>query len=470
MRPITLPTLLALACLASGLRAEALHPSTLTYPQLEFRPLTPQRFTTRQGITLVVMEDHELPTVNLSLMLRAGDSLDPPEKVGMAELTAEVMRTGGAGEWTGDQLDEVLDNAAVSLGWSTRVESALGQGRCLTRNLDLLLRALRAQLMEPRFAADKVEVARQAMFEALRRQNDEPGPIARRELKKIVYGSRTPWARTPTKAGVASITRDDLVDFHRRYYRPNHLLIGISGDVVGEEIRQRIERLFEGWQKGQVPDLPAPTEQAPQPGVYLVRKDLNQTTVRMGHLGLPLHHPDYHACQVMNRILGLGTFTSRMGIEIRSNRGLAYSVGSGIFQGRGPSMFIAIAQTKAASTHEVVGLMREIIAGMSSGDLTEKEMADAKKTLLNQWVFEFEKSEKIVDQKVEHVFYQFPDDFLEQYPAKIAAVTREDVLRCAREHLRPQDLAVFLVGSPEQMGRPLAELGTVTEVPLEQVE
>jgi predicted Zn-dependent peptidase len=470
MRCPTIISLVGAALILAGpLKAEALHPRDLSFPDLRFEPLVPKRFTTSQGITLVVMEDHELPTVNFSAMLRAGDYLDPPEKIGLAEMTARVMRTGGAGKWKGDALDEALDFAAASLALGTRVQFASIGGRCLTQDFDFLLEVLEAVLRRPQFAPEKIEVARQAMLEGLRRQNDEPSPIARRELKKIIYGPDSPWARTPTPETLKAITRQDLIAFHQRYYRPSHLILGVAGDVQAEQLREKLEALFEGWQPGAIPDLPGPTKQAARPGIYLVRKDLNQTTVRMGHLGLPLLHPDFHACMVMNRILGIGTFTSRMGREIRSNRGLAYSVGSGLFEGNGPGMFIAVAQTKAPSTHEVVQVMQEIIVGMGSGDITEKELQDAKNTLLNQWVFEFEQGEKIVAKKVEHEFLSYPANFLAEYPGKIAAVTREDVVRCAQEHLRPKDLAILLVGSPEQIGKPLEELGEVTEIDLPTV-
>lgn len=445
--------------------AEGLHPRDLKAPPLDFGGINPETFTTRQGVRLIVLEDREQPTFSFSGMFRAGSAYDPPGKEGLAELVARVARTGGVGRFTGAALDDELDFAAAHLGLSAGAQAVTVSGRCLTRDRDLLLEALRGVFTAPKFAPEKIEEARAMQLDALRRQNDEPGPIARRELKKIVYGADSPWARTPTPASLRAITREDVVAFHAKYYRPNHLVFGVTGDFGAVAMGERLEEAFEGWEKGEVPALPAPTTEAPQPGVYLARKKVNQTTVRMGHLGLPLHHPDYHACQVMNRILGLGTFTSRMGIEIRSNRGLAYSVGSGIFEGRGPGMFIAVAGTKAESTHEVVGLMRQIIAGMAAG-VTEKELSDAKKTLLNKWVFEFDSGAKIVATKVEHEFFAYPADTLKEYPEKIAAVTRADVQRAAKAHLRPADLAVFLVGDPAAMGKPVSELGQVIEVAL----
>lgn len=468
MRLATLTGITLLALAAAG-QAEPLHPKDLRYPELAFAGIKPEKRTTSQGVTVILLEDHELPTIQVSGMFRAGTAYDPPGKEGLAEMVAALVRTGGAGRWSGDELDEALDYVASSVSLDAGVEAATVEGQTLTRDLELFTEVLDAVLTAPRFQVEKIEEVRQRMLDDLRRQNDEPGPIARRELKKIVYGAASPWARTPTPASVRAITRDDLVAFHGKYYRPNHLLLGVAGDVDADALVARLEGLFEGWDKGEVPALPEPSTLGPQPGTYLAEKDVNQTTVRMGHLGLPLMHPDYHACLVMNRILGMGTFTSRMGIEIRSNRGLAYSVGSGIFEGRGPGMFLAVAGTKAPSTLEVTNLMKEIIAGMHDG-VTDAELEDSKQTLLNQWVFEFDSSAKVVATKVEHEFYGYPADTLEEYPRKIAAVTRDDVQRAARAHLRPAELAVLLVGDPAKFEAPLESFGEVQKVTLPATE
>lgn len=466
MKARMLAAVLALGVCASGAWAEDLHPRDLTYDELTFQPPEPQVRTLRQGIKVILMPDRSLPLIRVAGRLKAGGFLEPEGKLGLAQLTATVARTGGAGARSAEELDEALEFAAATLEMGADWESATLGASALSRDTDLLLEVLGDVLRRPRFQADRLELARSKMLAGLRQEDDNPSTIARRELYKVVYGAGHPFARRETPETLRSITVDDLKAFHRKWFAPRNLLLGFAGDFEPDALVTRLEALFEGWTGAAPPALPKPEALFPQPGVYLVRKDLEQTTVRMCHLGLPRQDPDYPACQVMNRILGLGTFTSRMGIEIRSNRGLAYSVGSGIFEGNGPGPFIAVAQTKAASTHEVVGLMKEIIAGMSVGDITEKELSDAKNTLLNQWVFEFESPDKVVSTRVEHEFYGYPADTLKEYPRKIAAVTAADVVRCAQRYLRPSDLAVMLVGDPDKMGKPLGELGPVTEIAL----
>lgn len=467
MRRLLLGGLLALPlALAPGLLAEALHPKDLTYPSLSFEPVSPRRVVTRQGITLILLEDHELPLVDIQGSLRVGDHLDPADKLGLAALTATVARVGGAGRWSSSEMDEELEFRAahVELGASTESTTLSASG--LSRDLDLLLEAVKAVLTKPRFEEARLEVERKKRMEAVRRSNDNPGQIARRELYEVMYGEANTWGRSETLDTLKAITRADLVAFHRKHYVPGGLILGVAGDFDADEMVKKIEALFSDWKPGKVAAPPKPSPQAPRPGIYHVQKDLEQATIRMGHKGLERQNPDYFACLVMNRILGMGTFTSRMGIEIRSNRGLAYSVGSGIFEGGGPGPFIAVAQTKAASTHEVIGLMKEIIAGMGAGDITDKELEDAKNTLLNQWVFEFDSPSKIVSTRVGHEFHGYPADYLKEYPRKIEAVTAADVVRCARKYLRTEDLQVFVVGDEGRIGKPLSDLGSVTKVTL----
>lgn len=466
MRRILVPLFVLALGLPLPAGAEALHPKDLKFPSLVFEPSDPRKVVTKGGITLILMEDHELPLVEIAGKLRAGSYLDPAGKTGLAELTAAVARIGGAGARGGDQLDQDLEQVAAGVELSAGREAVEIHASGLSRNLDFLLDVLRDVLVSPRFEAAKLEQRRGEMLEAIRRENDEPSPIARREHNKVMYGPDSPWARTPTMESVKGLTRDDLVAFHKARYLADSLILGVAGDFDADALVAAVEARFAPMPRGTRPDLPGPETLKARGGVYLARKAVTQSTVRLGHFGLPRLHPDYAACQVMNRILGIGTFTSRMGVEIRVKRGLAYSVGSGIFEGGGPGLFVAVAQTKAESTHEVVEVAKKIIAGMGAGDVSDTELEDAKKTLLNQWVFEFDSQAKIVASRVEQDFYGYPADYLREYPKKIQAVTKEDVVKAARTHLRVDDLSTFVVGDPDKLGRPLAELGAVTEIKL----
>lgn len=447
---------------------EALHPKDLSFPELTFEPIRPKRVVLPSGMTVILLEDHELPTLVVSGLIRGGDSQESADRLGMTEMLTESMRSGGAGRFGSKELDEALDFVAAQIELGSDRESLSFSGQALSKDQDLFFEALAAILLEPRFEKDKVELARAGILEGIRRQNDQPGPLARREHYKLLFGKDNPWARTAVPKTVEAVTRAELLAFHKKVVHPKNIYLGVAGDFDPEALEAKLTKLFPKSTASFRPESPEPVDPKFQPGTYLIRKEGNQTTVRMGHMGLPRLHPDFYAAQVMNRILGIGTFTSRMGIEIRSNRGLAYSVGSGIFESNSGGVFLAVAQTKAESTFETTRLMREIIAGMQADDITDEELSNAKSTLLNQWVFEFDSPTKIVSTKVSHEFYGYPADYLEEYPKKIREVTKADVVRVARSHLRPDRMVVLWVGNPEAFGGEIPE--GVTEVPLERFD
>ena len=186
----------------------------------------------------------------------------------------------------------------------------------------------------------------------------------------------------------------------------------------------------------------------------------------MGTTGMKRHSPDEYAVEVMNRIFGNGTFTSRLGLEVRSNRGLAYYVFGAVFEDPDPrqGMLLAIAGVRADKTYEAVTVMRDIIAKMSTQPITDAEFNTAKDMIINSFIFNYTSPEQIVSQQSFLSFMGYPDDYLETYIDRIRAVTKEDVLRAAKKYLDPKELRIMVVGDPEIVKKPLSELGKVKEL------
>jgi predicted Zn-dependent peptidase len=267
---------------------------------------------------------------------------------------------------------------------------------------------------------------------------------------------------------VKRITRDDLVAFHRRYYRPGGMILAVSGDFNAAALKSRLEKLLGSWQPGEekLPEVKAP-DTTPKPQVLLARKQVSQTVVRMGHLGLEKNNPDQYAVRVMDYILG-GGFTSRLTQEIRSNQGLAYHAGSRFDIGRRfPGTFIAETETKSGSTIKAIGLMKEIIAGMTKEPVSTEELQLAKDAIINSFIFGFARADSIVNQQARLDYYGFPPGYLEDFRNNIARVTREDVLRVSRTYLHPDAFTIMVVGDDKKFDQPLATIGPVREIPLE---
>jgi zinc protease len=447
-RTFLLPFLLLLLLLPGCAPSlPAVRPDQLSFPPLVFHVPQVETVELPNGIRLYLKEDPELPLVQLTAMLEAGSIGDPADKTGLGGLFAAVLRTGGAGGYTPDTLDRTLERLAADLSVATDTYATTFDLSLQADDLEVGLGLLADLLRRPAFAPERLELARKQAIEGIRRQNDEPEAIASRALMKAIYGAH-PLGRTPTVATVSAIRCDDLIGVHRRYFHPNNLWLAVSGDFDRAALLALIEQTLGDWPRAEFTPqtIPAVTTAA-TPGVLVGQKDIPQTTILIGELGIDKSAPDLHAVRVMNYILGGGGFNSRLMREIRSNRGLAYSVYSYFQIGRRlPGPFVAGSETKSASTIEVVELLRQAMAEMREKEVSAAELTLARESLVNSFVFGFTDSHEVVSQLLRLDFYDYPPGYLETYRDRLAAVTAEDVLAAAREHLHPERQTVVLVG------------------------
>ena len=327
---------LALAVLLAGAAAGAqtipAHPSELTYELLDFTPpvSADHRHELANGIVVFVVEDHELPLATVSLTVRTGAYLDPPDKIGLAGLTGSQMRAGGTATMSAADFDEEAAFLAAQIGSSIGATSGGASMNCLTRDLDVLPGPLLRHAPEPGVrrgpAGPRQEPGPAADGAPQRRDGDH------RASRVGAADARRRALLDPAadRASVEAITRDDLAAFHDEYYHPGNFLFSVSGDVDTAGILAELERRLDGWEAGTraVPPVPAP-DFTPSPGLYLVDKeDVNQGRVAIGHLGTTRDNPDRYKLLVMNDILGGGGFSARLLTRVRSDEGLAYSANS----------------------------------------------------------------------------------------------------------------------------------------------
>ncbi len=442
------------------------HPSKMPVPPLEFKPPKPERIVLENGMIIHLLEDHELPILTMSAVIKVGGWLDPDDKLGLADITGAVMRTGGTKSMTGDQMNETLEFIAGSVETSIGSRSGGASMNVMSKDTDQGLKIFADVLMNPAFAEDKVQLRKAQVMEAIRRRNDEPGPIGSREFTKALYKGH-PFGRINSLDTTDRITRDDLVAFHKKYFFPNNIILGIAGDFKKDEILTKVKAAFSDWPKGTPPADPPEVPLTYLPGVYHVEKDVPQTSIRIGHLGILKKDPDYFAIEVLNFILGGSGFTSRLMREIRSNLGLAYSVGSFFSAGQERGAFGMVCQTKTKTTGQSIAAMKEIAAGMTQAPVSPEELKIARESILNSFVFEFQSSGQIVGQAVSLEYQGLPPNFLEIFKDQIAKVTAEDVLRVAKAHMFPDKLTMVIVGKASDFDKPLSTFGNVIELPLE---
>ena len=284
------------------------------------------------GLVVMVIEDHELPLVNVTARIRTGSLLEPAEKAGLAGLVGTVLRSGGTATRKPDALDEFLEARAASIETGMSADSASASMSALKADTPAIMEAFADVLRNPAFDPDRLKIALTAVNSSIARQNDNPQGIAQREFAKVIQGADSPFGRTTTYASIGAVTRDDLLAWHKKYFHPNRMIVGVVGDITVDEARALVTKAFGDWAKGPaVADTWPVPRTAPQPGVFeAVKPDSTQSFVAVGHQGELLRtSPDYVAVTVMNEVLA-GGFTSRLFGKIRTELGLAYSVGGSV--------------------------------------------------------------------------------------------------------------------------------------------
>ena len=446
--------------------------SPLHYKQLKYSKLGDiqipevQQVTLKNGMRLFLLEDHELPLISVSARIRAGSIYEPPDKIGLAAITGTVMRTGGTLSRTGDEIDEQLELIAASVETGIGLNSGSASVSVLKNDIDVGLDILADVLMNPAFREDKIMLAKIQHQSSIARRNDNVGSIAAREFEKLIYGPDSVYARHTEYATIGSISRDDLVAFHKKFFGPDNMMLGIWGDFDTDIMIRKIEKAFEGWEKvdKQLPKV-TPVEYEFPKTVNMIRKDdVNQSNIYLGHIGGLRSDPDYFALILMNRILGSG-FTSRLFKNVRSREGLAYSV-FGIYSANYdfPGLFYVGCQTKSENTIKAILAMTDEVGKMTESEVTDEELALAKDSYLNSFVFNFDTKGEIVGRLMTYAYYDYPLDFLQKTKENVEKVTKKDVLRVAKKYLRPDEVQILAVGRPEDFDEPLSVLGSVKEI------
>jgi len=434
-------------------------------PLPAFRPQQPKRIELSNGMVIFLQEDHELPLIEASARIHGGSRLEPAGKTGLVDLFGEVWRTGGTKTQTGDQLDDFLEVRAAKVETGGSADLTSISLSCLKGDFDDVFKVFADLLRNPEFRADKLDLAQKQAFDSISRRNDQVGEIAARESTKLAYGADNPYAREPEYSTIAAITRQDLLDWHKTYIQPNHIILGISGDFDASVMETKLRAAFESWAKGAI--LPKDDIQyhPAKPGYYLIPKeDVNQSSIRMVTLGTVRSNPDYYAIAVFNGAFG-GGFSSRLFNDIRTKRGLAYDAGGGIganFGHTGIQEFVI--GTKSQSTIESIQALDEDIDNLAKEPITEKEIKAAKDAILNAFIFRLDSPDKVLSERVTYEFYGYPADWLDKFAVEIEKVTAADVNRVAAKYVHRDQLAVLVIGNTKDFDKPLSSLGAVKEI------
>ena len=402
----------------------------------------------KSGVVAWLVEDRSNPIVSVSFGFRAGGSLDPAGKEGLAELTS-VLLDEGAGGMNALAFQKKLENLSISLEFEVGRDQFRGTLRTLSRHRVAAFRMIGLALTEPRFDADAVERMRGNLLASHRRNTQRPNYLARRAFWSSAYPDH-PYGRpvSGTEKSLGAIGRADLKRFVSDNFARDNLFIGVVGDVTPAQLTVLLDTAFGGL-PAQQKRRPVPAVAPNLPGGIVVKKfDTPQSVAVFGQPGLPRRHPDYYAAYILNHIIGGGGFTSRLYREIREKRGLAYSVYSYLWPMQRSALFLGAVATRNARVAESVRIVRAEWARMAGEGPTADELAAAKKYITGSYPLRFSSSSRIADMLVGLQFEGLEPDYFARRNGYIERVSLADVRRVARELLKPERLTFVVVGKP----------------------
>ena len=438
----------------------------LKFPELNKIKLPEiQKTGIANGIKLRLIKNDKLPLVSLQIYLKGGDVYDPPSKLDLAYITAQLIRIGGTKELSGDEVDKMLDSNGISITISSNNDYFEISLTCLKESFDKSLSILSKILREPAFDEEKLEEIKTKESTTISRRNDQPGSIARREFNKLIYGAGSPFAPVPEYEHLDNISKSDAVMTYKKFFAADNMLVGVVGPLEIAELKQLFEKHFGTWNtKSRIPPFPKVKEQTYDFKVAFVEKsNLNQSYFALGHLGIKENMTEKAKIMVFNDIFSEG-FASRLTARIRVKMGLTYGVSGSIgreFLYPGKTSFSTF--TKCPSTLEAIEAIFEEIDIIRKEKVNEEELKDAKNSLLNSYVFEFSTPDRILSNALEREFYGIDEELEKKYVEDIKKVTADDVFEVAQKYLHPDKMVVFVVGNEKLIkeGGDLSKLGKV---------
>ena len=452
--PATLRGAIAL-CLAFLVVAAAA--SAAPPERMELPPVT--RVTLENGMRLIVAETHDVPLVEFYGMIGAGAAQDPPEKEGLAALTADAI-TRGAGELSAEEFDRKVESLGAELDANAGTDGTIVNGEFLSEDFGTGVDLLRKILREPTFATDEIRRGRQAQLAELVGSLEDPSTVAEKCFASFLYGTY-PYGRwiQGTKASVAGLGRGNVRNFYRHWYRPNNMILAVVGDVTTADAVARLREAFATWEArpDAVPTRAGPPDALTARRVLLVDlPDASQAQIRVGAIAMKRSDPALLRAQVANTVLG-GGFSSELVEELRVKRSLTYGASSAFAARLTGGDFRMSTFSKSPTAVETLALALEVEGGFRRDLVDPKALDKAKSYLEGQFPLRLESPDALAARLAEIQFFGLPKDELETYVPRVAAVTPADAAQAAEQHMpTPEQVAIVVVGKADEI-RPALE-------------
>ena len=411
----------------------------------------PEQFTLTNGLRVLLLPDHSLPTVNLSGRIDAGTEFDTEQLAGTTSLTAANLMNGTKTQ-TALTLAKSLENRGASLGFGAGREGVSVGGHALVANLPTLIQTLADVVQNATFPADQLELSRQRALIALKLEMDDPRRLGRRVFQEAIYPENHPFHSFPTELSLKRITQSDLIHFYQLHYRPDTTILALVGDFDPAQVRSLIEQSFGKWQaKGKRPVLNFPTVTLPQ-----ATKNLSQiipgkaeAVTYIGYSGIARKDPRFYAALVLNQILGGNTLSSRLGTEVRDRQGLTYGIYSAFATGINPGPFLISMQTAPGDAQKAIASTRALLQQLREQGVTEAELNAAKRSITSSYPVDLANPGSLASAILSNTVYGLDPEEIRSFPQKVEAVSLAQVQQAIQELIHPENLVIVTAGPGE---------------------
>jgi zinc protease len=422
-----------------------------------------QETTLENGLKVVLLENHRVPTITLQMVILSGGLSDAPAYRGLASFTASLLREGTQTR-TSKEVAEQVDSLGATLvtgsGLSSLTSNITSSG--LVENVDRMLDIFADVIRNPIFPREEVEKFQTRTLAQLQFQRSSPQFLAQEQFNRAVYGDHPAALIVPPTASIKRLSTKDLAEFHATYYRPNNAMLAIVGDITLKELLPKLEKAFGDWKRGEIPTTNVPATRPPAGSrIFLIdRPGSVQTVLQLGNLGIERTDPDYFSLLLADKVLGGGP-AARLFLNLREDKGYTYGAYSSFGGSKFRGTWVSSSEVRTDVTE---GAMKEFmyeLKRLRNEKVAATELEDARRSIVGSFALSLEQPQNLLQNIITQKLYNLPADYWDTYPQRVAAVTPEDIQRVAQKYIDLEHIQIVAVGDASKARDVLAKYGKV---------
>lgn len=418
----------------------------------------------KNGMRLLIIEDHEQPTISFRMQLTPGSTADG-DKPGLAEITLNLLPKGTSSRSALD-IAKALDGIGASISVSAAGDAMSVSASGLKKHLETILGIYADVLMNPTFTPDEVEKMRAQAIEGVRYEKSESGQLVQALARKVVYGDNHPYALKASEESLKSIAVEDIKKFHATYFKPNNAYLAIVGDVTKGEVVPMLEKAFSNWKSGSTPNVKLPPVKPMPKGVYFIERPASvQSSFVVTGPTVPFNDPSFETVSLTADVIGSG-FGGRLFRTLRETYSYTYTPFGFVTRAKDANRFVAGADVRNNVTDSAIIVTQRELENLTNEPPSKEDLNRLQRYTVGSFLMSFENTEYLASLLQLSELNNIPFSRVKNYPARVMAVTPEDIRKTAAKYMDPDNLSIVVVGSREVLPD-LDKFGTVYQYNLD---